>query len=384
MRHSSEETPLISRKEDKRRRHTLHDEKRYQKDLKSGQHTDESDKGDRRRIIGRVKASVSNIFSPVAPQYRKSNDQGEFYIDPYNDYPWTCTFGTSEDDGIWMNRRDKSGCIMSASVWLLFVYSYVTISLLAQSGRIFGFVSSIYGTICAMALASHVKTMFTDPGSIPQAAVPIEIATRTTHAMCVHCQTYKPPNSHHCRICNRCVSRMDHHCPWMNNCIGAGNLKHFILFLCYTWTAIFMALFTFAWDYFFCVSESCVFTPMIMHLVRTMTLIGVCALFFVSSMLINVLYGIMTGIGTIDRLQKRADGKLDTSDEEPIELIDIFGIGGYWTWLFPIDPLFEDYDRIFGYATPQRILRQQQRGSRSICSTATVPKIVDVRGYAQV
>lgn len=97
MPHSSEETPLISRKEDRRRRHTLHDEKRYQKDLNSGQNTDESDKGDRRRIIGRVKAAVSNIFSPVAPQYHKPNDQGEFYIDPYNDYPWSCTFGTSED-----------------------------------------------------------------------------------------------------------------------------------------------------------------------------------------------------------------------------------------------------------------------------------------------
>lgn len=170
----------------------------------------------------------------------------------------------------------------------------------------------------------------------------------------------------------------------MNNCIGAGNLKHFILFLCYTWTAAITALLIFTMDYFFCVSESCVFTPMTMQLVRVMTVIGVFALFFVTSMLINVLYGIMTGIGTIDRLQKRAEGKLDISDNEPIKLIDIFGIGSYFSWFFPVDPLFDDYDRIFGYVTPQRILRQQQRDNQSTSSKATVPKIVDVREYAQV
>jgi ribosomal protein L40E len=54
--------------------------------------------------------------------------------------------------------------------------------------------------------------MFTDPGSIPQEAVPLASLFKkgvTTHAMCSHCQTYKPPHSHHCRICNRCISNMD-------------------------------------------------------------------------------------------------------------------------------------------------------------------------------
>ena len=68
----------------------------------------------------------------------------------------------------------------------------------------------------------------------------------------------------------------------------------------------------------------------------------------------------MTGIGTIDRLKKKATNTMSTSDEEPIELIDIFGVGGIWTWWLPIDPIFEDYDRVMGYTMPQRLDRERQ------------------------
>ena len=74
----------------------------------------------------------------------------------------------------------------------------------------------------------------------------------------------------------------------------------------------------------------------------------------------NVTYGIMTGIGTIDRLKKKATNTMSQSDEEPIALKDIFGIAGIYTWPFPIDPVFEDYDRVVGYSNPNRLLREQQ------------------------
>lgn len=51
---------------------------------------------------------------------------------------------------------------------------------------------------------------------------------------CLKCDCVKPPRSHHCSVCGRCVMLMDHHCPWMNNCIGARNMKAFILFNMYT------------------------------------------------------------------------------------------------------------------------------------------------------
>ena len=114
-----------------------------------------------------------------------------------------------------MNYSDQVGTIMSSMVWILIIYSMVTISLLAQGGHLPNHIAIIYGTICALALACHIKTMFTDPGGIPQEAVPVASLFKngiTTHAMCSHCQTYKPPNSHHCRICNRCIRRMDRTC----------------------------------------------------------------------------------------------------------------------------------------------------------------------------
>jgi len=114
-------------------------------------------------------------------------------------------------------------------------------------------------------------------------------------------------------------------------------------------------------DYFFCAEEACAFNLVMTQLVRLMTILSVGAFLFTSSMLMNVVYGILTGIGTIDRLKKKATGTMSDSDEEPIPLQHIFGIGPYYTWPLPVDPIFPDYDYVMGFATPQRLLREQMR-----------------------
>jgi hypothetical protein len=93
-------------------------------------------------------------------------------------------------------------------------------------------------------------------------------------------------------------------------------LEHFILFLLYTWTCSAYSLTLFGWNYFFCADDECTFDPVVVHLVRIMTVLCVGAFLFTSSMLMNVTYGILTGIGTIDRLKKKATNTVGLSDEE--------------------------------------------------------------------
>jgi len=59
-----------------------------------------------------------------------------------------------------------------------------------------------------------------DNGALPQVV-----------SVCKKCINPKPPRTHHCSVCNRCVLKMDHHCPWLNNCVGDRNHRHFFLYM---------------------------------------------------------------------------------------------------------------------------------------------------------
>mmetsp|Transcript_553 Transcript_553/g.1336 ORF Transcript_553/g.1336 Transcript_553/m.1336 type:complete len:328 (+) Transcript_553:31-1014(+) len=117
------------------------------------------------------------------------------------------------------------------------------------AGSTAGIVNSIaFAVLMVLTVSSYLQTWLTDPGSVPDRWVPEEIlgdhgqideAARRAAIesgavrFCKKCQMYRPPRSHHCASCKKCVLRMDHHCPWVQNCVGAGNTKFFILFLFY-------------------------------------------------------------------------------------------------------------------------------------------------------
>ncbi|CAM9359800.1 unnamed protein product, partial [Phaeothamnion confervicola] len=50
---------------------------------------------------------------------------------------------------------------------------------------------------------------------------------------CLLCSNIKPPRCHHCRVCRKCVLKMDHHCFWVDRCIGFANYKSYFLTLLY-------------------------------------------------------------------------------------------------------------------------------------------------------
>lgn len=51
--------------------------------------------------------------------------------------------------------------------------------------------------------------------------------------ICKKCISPKPPRTHHCSVCDRCILAMDHHCPWLNNCVGYFNARYFYLYMVY-------------------------------------------------------------------------------------------------------------------------------------------------------
>lgn len=85
---------------------------------------------------------------------------------------------------------------------------------------------------------NYTFTIRRGPGQTPNlddaASAALRLYYPSSHAManfCSTCNGIKPPSAHHCRVCGRCILRMDHHCVWLGTCIGLHNYKHFFRFL---------------------------------------------------------------------------------------------------------------------------------------------------------
>ncbi|XP_054156115.1 palmitoyltransferase ZDHHC6-like, partial [Oppia nitens] len=89
----------------------------------------------------------------------------------------------------------------------------------------------MYYTLIATTFYNFFSAVFTGPGQVPKGWQPADPSDCQLLQYCHQCRGYKPPRSHHCRRCDRCVLKMDHHCPWINNCTGYRNQCYFILFL---------------------------------------------------------------------------------------------------------------------------------------------------------
>ncbi|KAH8267863.1 hypothetical protein KR026_009801 [Drosophila bipectinata] len=75
----------------------------------------------------------------------------------------------------------------------------------------------------------YIMAVITPAGYPPEGVSLVEAVS-----MCGKCISPKPPRTHHCSVCNRCILKMDHHCPWLNNCVGYANHRYFFLYMMYT------------------------------------------------------------------------------------------------------------------------------------------------------
>lgn len=252
--------------------------------------------------------------------------------------------GTHEGARYWCNNRDQPGHIMSSILWGLTLYSDVVVVYIGIEGPWAILNVPIYLMLSVLALTCHLKTMTTNPGAVPRHAQPLIRASESgiPETICGRCDAYKPPRSHHCRICNRCIVRMDHHCPWMNNCVGANNQKHFMLFLFYTMVECTYCLVLLGMQWETC--TSC-YSPIEKGMVDALLAVSCATLLFVSTMMYNQVYAVVTGIGTIDRMRKRGP----KGSFAPVPWVDVFGVDPWPMWLLPTDVKYRDFHRVMGY-----------------------------------
>ncbi|CAF1485342.1 unnamed protein product [Adineta ricciae] len=101
-------------------------------------------------------------------------------------------------------------------------------------------------TLVFLAILSHGRAAYFDPGFVPLTRKltdsPNGKITDSNNSLlkpneegwtaCNRCEIYRPARAHHCRICKRCVRRLDHHCPWVNNCVGEFNQNIHSVVIC--------------------------------------------------------------------------------------------------------------------------------------------------------
>eukprot|EP00808_Paulinella_micropora_P025969 g11239.t1 len=137
---------------------------------------------------------------------------------------------------VWWVRSDACGIFSASLTLVLLLYAQcviVGVVLLPWYGLN---VHTFLYTFCTLlAVVSHSKAQFTDPGAVPKQPCAADPQDKPPGAKeCMRCKMPKPVKAHHCSICARCVIKMDHHCPWINNCVAIYNQKYFMLFLLYT------------------------------------------------------------------------------------------------------------------------------------------------------
>ncbi|KAJ1865834.1 Palmitoyltransferase [Coemansia sp. RSA 989] len=100
-------------------------------------------------------------------------------------------------------------------------------------------VLGIFNSLLHLLLYNYYLAVTVPPGHVPLGWEPprdganvYELKRDTLRPRyCRLCKGFKPPRTHHCADCDRCVLKMDHHCPWTNNCVGFYNQGHFLRFV---------------------------------------------------------------------------------------------------------------------------------------------------------
>lgn len=163
---------------------------------------------------------------------------------------------------------DACGILCMVLTEFLLLYAALVLNIffikkLLDSGKILPFTINLIlcNFLYVICIFCHLSCSTTDPGVIPnnsdkgEILLPIELQSQTISIRsCSKCNNLKPPRTHHCSVCKRCIFKMDHHCPWINNCVGINNQKHFLLFLAYVFFFCLYSLVAICLYFYKCIS----------------------------------------------------------------------------------------------------------------------------------
>ncbi|XP_057979180.1 probable protein S-acyltransferase 15 [Malania oleifera] len=122
----------------------------------------------------------------------------------------------------------------------IFVFVDDWLGLQSSAGILNALIFTFLAFLCGF---SFFVCVLADPGHVPSSYVPdiedSDVSDQEPKKIgrhvryCDKCHTYKPLRAHHCRVCRKCILRMDHHCLWINNCVGYWNYKAFVILVLY-------------------------------------------------------------------------------------------------------------------------------------------------------
>jgi len=195
----------------------------------------------------------------------------------------------------------------------------------------------VFHVLLVLLSLSYARVTFSNPGFVrlsPTAAsaagsVPIVQPREEHRTFCTKCQGPKPDRAHHCRLCGRCVERMDHHCPWVNNCVGRDNYKFFVLFLLYTCiAALYNTITVSVWASSAAIAGDAMGWSLVWINVFATGVFGV-VVFFFTGFHISLIAKNQT---TIESLDKRAQYDLGSARANFDQVLG----RNAWLWLLPV------------------------------------------------